>query len=58
MMREDDRWLSIYGVAFVALYREIEGTDISAVRKCRQLAEELADQELATRSEHEYPRWS
>jgi hypothetical protein len=57
-MREDDRWLSIYGVAFVALYREIEGTDISAVRKCRQLAEELADQELATRSEHEYPRWS
>jgi dihydroorotate dehydrogenase len=55
-MREDARWLAVYGAAFVEVYTKLQGDGREAIRECRKLAEYLADAELSTRSEHPFPK--
>ena len=56
-MREDARWLAVYGAAFVRACGHtytLESPD--AVRNARRVGEFAADAELATRSEHPFPK--
>ena len=55
-MREDARWLAVYGAAFVEVYKEVPGVDADTIRECRRVAERIADKELSTRSEHPFPK--
>jgi hypothetical protein len=61
-MREDARWLAVYGAAFMSAsefccsgpsggpYTE------DTIKEARRMAERFADIELSTRSEHPFPK--
>jgi len=55
-MREDARWLAVYGAAFVEVYKESPGSGEADIRAIRALSEHIADKELSTRSEHPFPK--
>lgn len=55
-MREDARWLAVYGAAFVWEGTQGQCLDRKDALELRAMAERVADIELSTRSEHPFPK--